>query len=172
MEESYSQNDISPGTMAGLEQTLIELESKFINKNENKKENNKEKKNTKRKTNPVTIEEAKKNVNSNNNHDHNHNHNQYEDKRRKLNQNKNIINDLNISKIKDNNDDDERYLNPTNLNQEFDQNQTLNLSVLNENNKQIIKQLQGNIKAINNINGNLSRMSSLKIAEEIEDENL
>ena len=43
---------------------------------------------------------------------------------------------------------------------------------MNNNNTEIVKQLQSNATAINQINSNLSKMSSLKLAEFIEDQTL
>ena len=152
--DSFSQNSMTPNTMAGLEKTLIELENKFKN-NDNDNDHNKNRNSKKRKENPITIEEAKRDVNNN--------YNIEEDKRRKLNDN-NL--NLNISNVNNNS------INPLNLNETFDQNQTLNLSVINQNNKEIVNQLNENVNAINQINDNISKMSSLKIAEYVEDDML
>ena len=140
----YSQEDISPNTLIGLNKTLDEIDKRLAGK---------------RKDNPVTIEEAKIDVN-------NHNIENTENKRRRILSDPQL--NVNISNIE--NED----LNPINLNNTFDQNKTINFSMLNDNiqnnNVEVIKQLKSNIMAINQINSNLSKMSSLKLADYIDDE--
>ena len=98
-----SQDSLSPNTITGLNDTLEEIERKFAGK---------------RKENPITMEEAKRDVNDLDNN-HNHNINNTEVKRRR------ILNESNISGI---NQTPHQTLLPLNLSNTFDQNKTFDFS--------------------------------------------
>ena len=141
--------EISPGTMAGLEKTLKSIERRFAGK---------------RKDNPIPIDEAKRDCDKEELNEQNKNHNnnnKKDDKELRLNFS-------NISNAENNS------VPPLNLNDTFDQNNTIDLTTLNNNlqydNYEIITQLRSNVKSIDKVNDNLMKMNTLNLSDHIEDD--